>query len=49
VSRTSLWHDIETFISSQETFYGVCAPRFDIGCDMGIVDMFHKVFDLTVT
>jgi hypothetical protein len=48
VSRTHLWHHIGTFISSEETFCNVCAPCFNIGSGMDIVNMFQKFFDLTL-
>jgi hypothetical protein len=48
VSTTLSWRDIATFTGSREKFCDVCAPQFDISSDLGIVDMFEKLFDLSL-
>jgi hypothetical protein len=48
VSITFLWRDIATFSSSREKFCDVCGPQFDISSDMGIVDVFEKLVDLSL-
>jgi hypothetical protein len=48
VSTTFLWHDIATFAGSWEKFSDFHRPQFDISSDMGIVDMFEKLFDLSL-
>jgi hypothetical protein len=48
VSTTFSWHDIATFAGSQEKFSDVCGPQFDISSAMGTVDIFEKLFDLSL-
>jgi hypothetical protein len=48
VSKTFLWRDITTFSGSRKKFCDVCGPQFDIISDVGIVDVFEKLFDLSL-
>jgi hypothetical protein len=48
LSTTFLWPNILTFANSGEKFCDVCGPQFDISSDMGFVDVFEKLFDLTL-
>jgi hypothetical protein len=48
VSTTFLWRDIATFANSRKKFCDVCGPQLDISSDVGIVDVFEKLFDLSL-
>jgi hypothetical protein len=48
VSTTFLWRNIIAFAGSREKFCDVCGPQFNISSDVGIVDVFEKLFDLSL-
>jgi hypothetical protein len=48
VSTTLLWRNIATFSGAREKFCDVCGPQFDISSDVVIVDVFEKLFDLSL-